>query len=91
MSDCSILSRAHECCAKHFNGRNPPAATVSELRVVGMTCNNCARKVTDAIQSLPGVQSVMVNAERAVLRCGGAPMPRLTSKKLIGSRDGGGL
>jgi len=39
---------------------SPP---VSELRVEGMTCNNCARKVTDAIQAVPGVQSVMVNIE----------------------------
>lgn len=35
----------------------------TDLRVEGMTCNNCARKVTTAIQSVPGVQSVMVNVE----------------------------
>jgi P-type Cu+ transporter len=47
-----------------------PTAAVSELRVEGMTCNNCARKVTDAIQSLPAVQSVMVSvaARRASVR-----------------------
>ena len=41
----------------------PSTAPASELRVEGMTCNNCARKVTEAIQSVPGVQSVMVNVE----------------------------
>ncbi len=35
----------------------------TDLRVEGMTCNNCARKVTNAIQAVPGVQSVMVNIE----------------------------
>lgn len=48
----------------------PASASASELRVEGMTCNNCARKVTDAIQSVPGVQSVMINieAQRASVR-----------------------
>jgi P-type Cu+ transporter len=49
----------------------------SELRVAGMTCNNCARKVTDVVQAFPGVQSVMVNVanQRASVRwkAGGAP------------------
>jgi P-type Cu+ transporter len=38
-----------------------PAAT--ELAVSGMTCGNCARHVTDAIQSVPGVQSASVDLE----------------------------
>jgi len=33
----------------------------SELRVTGMTCNNCARHVTEAIQSVPGVRSASVS------------------------------
>jgi Cu+-exporting ATPase len=44
----------------------PAAATAgarSELRVEGMTCNNCARKVTTALQAVPGVHSVWVNVE----------------------------
>ena len=40
-----------------------PATT--ELRVSGMTCNNCARHVTEAIQGVPGVQSVSVNLQDA--------------------------
>ena len=45
-----------------------PATT--ELRVTGMTCNNCARKVTDAAQQIPGVHSasVSVATERASVR-----------------------
>lgn len=36
------------------------SAGVTELRVTGMTCNNCARSVTEAIQSVPGVRSASV-------------------------------
>lgn len=36
------------------------SAVVTELRVTGMTCNNCARSVTEAIQSVPGVRSASV-------------------------------
>jgi len=41
----------------------PPATT--ELRVTGMTCNNCARRVTDAAQAVPGVRSVSVSVQTA--------------------------
>jgi heavy metal translocating P-type ATPase len=40
-----------------------PATT--ELHVTGMTCNNCARKVTNAAQNVPGVHSVSVNVAAA--------------------------
>ncbi|HZV35175.1 MAG TPA: cation-translocating P-type ATPase, partial [Verrucomicrobiae bacterium] len=42
----------------------------TELRVTGMTCNNCARHVTEAIQSVPEVASasVQLDAGRAVVR-----------------------
>ena len=39
----------------------PASAAVSELSVEGMTCNNCVRHVTEAIQGMPGVQSATVN------------------------------
>src|SRR5450759_176864 len=35
----------------------------TELSVSGMTCNNCARHVTEAAQSVPGVHSAVVNLE----------------------------
>ena len=51
-------------------------ATATDLAVSGMTCNNCARHVTEAIQSVPGVQSASVTLEagRARIRWNsGAP------------------
>jgi Cu+-exporting ATPase len=46
-----------------------PRAT-TELRVSGMTCNNCARKVTDAARKVSGVHSVNVSvtSEHASVR-----------------------
>jgi Cu+-exporting ATPase len=46
------------------------APNTTELRVTGMTCNNCARKVTDAAQKVVGVHSVCVSVatERASVR-----------------------
>ncbi len=35
--------------------------TTTTLQVQDMTCNNCARKVTEALQSTPGVRSAMVS------------------------------
>jgi Cu+-exporting ATPase len=48
----------------------PLAATRTELLVNGMTCNNCARHVTEAIQGVPGVRSasVMLEVGRATVR-----------------------
>jgi len=45
-------------------------ATVSELQVEGMTCNNCARHVTEAIQSVSGVRhaAVSLTANQASVR-----------------------
>jgi Cu+-exporting ATPase len=34
---------------------------VTKLQVNGMTCPNCARQVTDAIQSVPGVRSAIIS------------------------------
>lgn len=48
---------------------NPPALTSNgrarqtKLSVAGMTCNNCARHVTEAAQSVAGVASAMVSLE----------------------------
>jgi len=44
----------------------------TEFSVSGMTCGNCARHVTEAIQSVPGVRSASVNLEtsRASVRWG---------------------
>ena len=37
----------------------------SILRVEGMGCQNCARQVRDAIQSLPGISFVKVDLDKA--------------------------
>src|SRR6266567_5341231 len=41
-----------------------PGRAVTELAVSGMTCGNCARHVTEAIQGVAGVQSANVNLEQ---------------------------
>jgi len=46
--------------------KSPQRATappLTELAVTGMTCGNCARHVTEAIQSVPGVRSAVVNLD----------------------------
>jgi Cu+-exporting ATPase len=50
------------------------AARPTELAVTGMTCGNCARHVTEAIQSVPQVASAAVRLEagRATVRWDGA-------------------
>jgi len=40
------------------------APTTTELLVSGMTCNNCARHVTDALQGVPHVRSALVSLEQ---------------------------
>ncbi|HEU5125267.1 MAG TPA: cation-translocating P-type ATPase [Verrucomicrobiae bacterium] len=56
--------------------KSPAASSgrkVTELSVTGMDCSNCARHVTEAIQSVPGVHSAMVQLEnkRASVRWNG--------------------
>jgi P-type Cu+ transporter len=42
----------------------PPAApSGTEFKVTGMTCSNCARHVTEAIRSVPGVRAATVRLE----------------------------
>src|ERR1041385_349671 len=42
---------------------SPQNSATTELSVSGMTCGNCARHVTEAIQSVPGVRSATVNLD----------------------------
>ena len=53
-----------------MNSDRTHAVAPTELRVEGMTCNNCARKVTAALQAVPGVSTVKVSVEagRATVR-----------------------
>src|SRR5712691_9651083 len=57
----------------HHEGALPTGAGRSsrtEVAVSGMSCSNCARHVTEAIQKVPGVAGAMVNLEagRASIR-----------------------
>src|SRR6266487_3822670 len=47
-----------------------PLRSVTDLAISGMTCGNCARHVTEALQSVPGVRSATVDldAEQASVR-----------------------
>jgi len=48
----------------------PDVSPLTRLRVDGMTCNNCARHVTEAGQGVPGVRSATVSltAKTALIR-----------------------
>jgi P-type Cu+ transporter len=50
--------------------RSAPGSRPTELAVSGMSCSNCVRHVTEAIQSVPGVASaaVVLEAEHASVR-----------------------
>src|SRR3974390_862169 len=54
---------------------------VTELVISGMTCNNCARHVTEALQGVAGVQSANVNLEvgQASVRWAAETEPDLTA------------
>jgi Cu+-exporting ATPase len=51
-------------------GKDSRASSTTGLRVNGMTCSNCARRVAEAIQSVPGVHSatVSLDARQAFVR-----------------------
>lgn len=57
----------------------PPLGTLTELRIEGMDCGNCARSVTEALQGVPGVSRSVVNLQDAMARTywmpGQAPEP----------------
>lgn len=48
---------------EHTHAREPRPSATTELSVSGMTCNNCVRHVTEALQSVPGVRSVATQLE----------------------------
>ena len=43
---------------------SPNDSVMTEFLVEGMTCNNCARHVTEAIQAVPAVRSAFVSLEQ---------------------------
>jgi Cu+-exporting ATPase len=67
-----------------------PSSNTTELRVTGMTCNNCARKVTDAAQKIPGVHSISVSvtAEHASVRWNSADAKNIPALLMAISKAG---
>src|SRR5689334_12097458 len=65
------MDHQHDHAAAPSNGKQ---SRVTELSVTGMTCTNCARHVTEAIQRVAGVHSATVDLEahRANVRWAGA-------------------
>ena len=46
---------------------------MTTFKVSGMTCANCVRHVTEAVNSVPGVASVDVNLDKAIATVEGSP------------------
>jgi len=59
----------------HTRPSQRPASVVTELAITGMTCGNCARHVTEALQNVQGVRSatVALDARRASVRWDAGP------------------
>lgn len=60
-----------------------PGGDQWELSVVGMTCGNCARSVSAALQAVPGVRSVSVSQEMGLAQVVIEPSAQVESRKLI--------
>jgi Cu+-exporting ATPase len=50
-------------CSSETSATSAALTGATLLAVGGMNCQNCVRKVTDALQAVPGVQSVSVDLE----------------------------
>lgn len=66
------------------------SSETTELEVTGMTCGNCARHVTEAIQSVPGVRnaSVALESGRATVKWDADKTP--DEKAVVGAVEGAG-
>jgi P-type Cu+ transporter len=73
-----------------LSARQSSAATVTDLRVTGMSCGNCARHVTDALQKVQGVRSasVSLDSQKASVRWESGSSPRTSD--LIRAVEGAG-
>ena len=61
------------------NAPEEKLASTTELSVRGMTCQNCARHVREAIASVPGVSTASVDLDRqsATVRWSGDVQPQI--------------
>ena len=53
------------------------------LKIGGMTCQNCARHVREALEKVPGVESAQVNLDAARAQVKALPGKDPTLKALI--------
>lgn len=58
---------------------------VTELRVSGMTCQNCVRHVTEALREVPGVSNVSTDLEGGAATVRWAPGSEPAVDKLLGA------
>jgi Cu+-exporting ATPase len=74
----------------HTRPGQSPASVVTELSISGMTCGNCARHVTEALQKVQGVRSatVTLDARRASVRWDSDPEQK-TSELIRAVEDAG--
>lgn len=53
---------------------------MTNLRITGMSCNNCVRHVSEALRGVPGVTKVEVSLpDRATVEHSGAPQEALVA------------
>jgi len=55
-----------EANPKHASGQSKSEPTRTKLRISGMSCVNCVRHVSEAIQSVAGVSHAAVNLEQGL-------------------------
>jgi len=62
----------------------------TELLVSGMTCNNCARHVTEALRSVPGVRRAVVDLEHGAATVRWSPNTDHNTSLLLSALDEAG-
>ncbi len=64
-----------------LRGSRPTTGAVTNLLVTGMSCGNCARHVTDALQRVPGIHSALValDAHQATVRWSATAKPDIAA------------
>ncbi len=60
-----------------------PGGVASRLRVEGMTCGNCARRVTDVLRAVPGVTHAEVDLDAGTARATWSPGAQASDAALI--------
>lgn len=69
-----VLSRhrSHSCCEHHNNADNNMSETIT-LKVSGMACPHCKKRVEEAASAVPGIETAIVDLGAATLTVTGTP------------------